>query len=58
MAKRGHRRREVGVVVGDRADEANEVDAISGATMTSDRVEEMLNGIIERIASGGVIGGE
>ena len=44
-------------IVGDGADGPNEVDAISGATMTSDKVEEMLNRIIERIDTGGVIGG-
>jgi Na+-transporting NADH:ubiquinone oxidoreductase subunit C len=36
-------------IVGDGADGPNEVDAISGATMTSDKVEEMLNRVIERI---------
>jgi Na+-transporting NADH:ubiquinone oxidoreductase subunit C len=33
-------------VVGDGADASNEVDAISGATMTSDKVEDMLNRVI------------
>ncbi len=40
-------------VVGDGADEPNEVDAISGATMTCDKVEEMLNRIIEEVRAGG-----
>lgn len=36
-------------VVGDGADEINEVDAISGATMTSDKVEDMLNRTLEEM---------
>jgi Na+-transporting NADH:ubiquinone oxidoreductase subunit C len=36
------------VVSGDQAEQSNEVDAITGATMTSKKVEQMLNGIIER----------
>ena len=39
-------------VVGDGADGPNEVDAISGATMTSDKVEDMLNRVIEDVAGG------
>jgi len=39
-------------VVGDGADEATEVDAISGATMTGDKVEEMLNSLIEELTGG------
>jgi Na+-transporting NADH:ubiquinone oxidoreductase subunit C len=36
-------------VVGDGADGPNEVDAISGATMTSDKVEDMLNRVIAEV---------
>ncbi len=36
-------------VVGDGADDINEVDAISGATMTSDKVEDMLNRTLEEM---------
>ena len=39
-------------VVGDGADGPNEVDAISGATMTSDKVEDMLNRVIEDVVGG------
>jgi Na+-transporting NADH:ubiquinone oxidoreductase subunit C len=39
-------------VVGDGADGTSEVDAISGATMTGDKVEEMLNDLIEKLAGG------
>jgi len=39
-------------VVGDGATGATEVDAISGATMTGDKVEEMLNSLIERLVGG------
>ncbi|MFH1502519.1 MAG: FMN-binding protein [Candidatus Eisenbacteria bacterium] len=43
-------------IVGDGADGPNEVDAISGATMTSDKVEEMLNALIERMGAGSATG--
>ena len=36
-------------VVGDGAGEPNEVDAISGATMTSDKIQEMLNRVIAEV---------
>ncbi len=36
-------------LVNDGADQVNEIDAITGATMTSDKVEDMLSEIIERI---------
>jgi Na+-transporting NADH:ubiquinone oxidoreductase subunit C len=39
-------------IVGDGADGVSEVDAISGATMTGDKVEEMLNKLIEELVSG------
>lgn len=39
-------------VVGNGADGSNEVDAISGATMTSDKVEDMLNRVIEEVVGG------
>jgi Na+-transporting NADH:ubiquinone oxidoreductase subunit C len=39
-------------VVGDGADAPNEVDAISGATMTSDKVQEMLNRVIQEVVGG------
>ena len=45
-------------IVGDGADEINEVDAISGATMTSDRVEAMLNDVIDGIVEEGGFRGE
>jgi Na+-transporting NADH:ubiquinone oxidoreductase subunit C len=45
-------------IVGDGAEAVNEVDAISGATMTGDKVEDMLNDVIGRIAGGGGRGGE
>ena len=40
-------------VVGDGADDINEVDAISGATMTSDKVEDMLNRTLEEMIGRG-----
>jgi Na+-transporting NADH:ubiquinone oxidoreductase subunit C len=40
-------------VVGNGADDINEVDAISGATMTSDKVEDMLNMALEEIVGKG-----
>ena len=40
-------------VVGDGADDINEVDAISGATMTSDKVEDMLNRTLEEMVGRG-----
>jgi Na+-transporting NADH:ubiquinone oxidoreductase subunit C len=39
-------------VVGDGATASNEVDAISGATMTGDKVEEMLNSLIGELTGG------
>ncbi len=44
----------VGIFIKRNADKSarNEVDAITGATMTCDRVEAMLNKTIERIAKG------
>ncbi len=36
-------------LVNDGADQINEIDAITGATMTCDKVEDMLSEIIERI---------
>ena len=39
------------MIVREGASEANEVDAISGATMTCDKVEEMLNEVIQKIHS-------
>jgi Na+-transporting NADH:ubiquinone oxidoreductase subunit C len=39
-------------VVGGGASGPNEVDAISGATMTSDKVQEMLNRVIEEVVGG------
>ena len=36
-------------IVRDGASEANEVDAITGATMTCEKVEAMLNATIRRI---------
>jgi len=39
-------------VVGDGAAGSSEVDAISGATMTGDKVEEMLNSLIEELLGG------
>jgi Na+-transporting NADH:ubiquinone oxidoreductase subunit C len=38
-------------IVRDGADAANEVDAISGATMTCDKVEDMLNESIEKLVA-------
>jgi len=40
-------------VVGDGADGINEVDAISGATMTSDKVEDMLNRVLQEMVGRG-----
>ena len=40
-------------IVGDGADGPNEVDAIAGATMTSDKVEAMLNETIDDILASG-----
>ena len=45
-------------VVGDGADGINEVDAISGATMTSDKVEDMLNRTLEEMIGRGGIDGQ
>ncbi len=45
-------------IVGDGADGINEVDAISGATMTSDRVQTMLNDVIDSIVEEGDLRGE
>lgn len=39
-------------IVNNGADRIVEVDAITGATMTGDKVEEMLNSLIEELASG------
>jgi Na+-transporting NADH:ubiquinone oxidoreductase subunit C len=36
-------------IVGDGASAPNEVDAISGATMTSDKVQDMLNRVIAEV---------
>ena len=38
--------------MGDGADGPNEVDAVSGATMTSDKVEDMLNRVIAEVTGG------
>lgn len=40
-------------IAGDGGDGISEVDAISGATMTGDKVEEMLNSLIEELVDGG-----
>lgn len=42
-----------GISVVGGADGISEVDAITGATMTGDKVEEMLNGLIEELVGGG-----
>jgi Na+-transporting NADH:ubiquinone oxidoreductase subunit C len=39
-------------IVSGGAEGISEVDAISGATMTGDKVQEMLNNVIDRIVSG------
>ena len=44
-------------IVADGADGATEVDAITGATMTGDKVEEMLNRLIDELAGGGALNG-
>jgi len=38
------------MVIGAGAIGGNEVEAISGATLTCDKVQDMLNAVIERIA--------